>query len=172
MEYNESNLIADYYSQHYEELKSFVGARLQYSHETDDIVQNVFLRLLCMDKMITPITLPCLVYTVAKNLIFDYWRHRRCVEEYEHFICKSDWRGSKVQDGESVFSALEITELLERGIARLGEKQRMVYKLNIYEGLQVSEISTRLHLNYKNVENRLGAARKEIRSYVRHMLAS
>ena len=173
MEYKESksDLIADYYSQHYDELKAFVGARLHYAKETEDIVQNVFVRLLCIDKMITPITLPCLVYTIAKNLIFDYWRHRQCVEEYEHFICKSEWQGKRVQDTESLYSAQEITEILERGIARLGEKQRAVYCLNIFDGLQVSEISTQLHLNYKNVENRLGAARKQVRSYVKRMLA-
>ena len=38
--------------------------------------QNIFLRLLQMDKMISSVTLPCLVYTVARNLICDYWRHR------------------------------------------------------------------------------------------------
>lgn len=65
--------IADYYTFHYEELLAFVASRLHiYSDEAEDIVQNVFLRLLQTDRMITPITLPCLVYTMARHLICDF----------------------------------------------------------------------------------------------------
>lgn len=170
-EITKSNLIADYYSQHYDELKTFVAVRLHFADETEDVVQNIFVRLLQMDKMITPITLPCLVYTVAKNLICDYWRHRQCIEEYEHQIRKGDMGLRKTDEIESIYSAKEITALLERGIARLCDKQRKIYRMNVYDGMQVSEIAIKLDINYKNVENRLGAARKEIRKYMRRMLA-
>lgn len=174
MEYNKSksSIIAEYYALHLQELRAFVGSRLQFAEETEDVVQDVFVRLLQMDQMITPITLPSLVYTTARNLIADYWRHHQCINEYEHFIRKSDWQSNYIQDGESIYSAQEITELLERGIARLSEKQRKVYRLSVYDGLKVSEISTELDLAYKNVENRLGAARKQVRGYIRSMLAS
>ena len=170
MKESKTDLIADYYSQHYDELRAFVAARLQYANETEDIVQDVFVRLLQMDKMITPITLPCLVYTVARNLIFDYWRHHQCVQEYEHYLARPSL-GRAIYDAESVYSARELNEILEHGIARLSEKQSLVYRLNLHEGLQVSEIALRLDVKYKNVENRLGAARKQVRSYVQKMLA-
>ena len=81
---SKSNLIADYYSQHYDELMTYVSSHLQHADESEDIVQNIFVRLLQMDKMITPVTLPCLVFTIAKNLIRDYWRHYYYLEEHEH----------------------------------------------------------------------------------------
>ena len=168
---SKSDLIADYYSQHYNEVKAFVSSRLQYSDESEDIVQNIFLRLMQMDKMITPVTLPCLVYTVARNLICDYWQHRQCVEEYEHYLSKGGFSNASSISGESVYSVQEINQLLERGIARLCEKQRKVYCMNVLEGLQVSEIAIKLDINYKNAEKRLGAARKEVRKYMRRMLA-
>lgn len=169
---SKTNLIADYYSQHYDELRAFVTSRLQrqYASEPDDIVQDVFVRLLQLDKMITTVTLPSLVYTVARNLIFDHWRHHQYVKEYEHFLNRPD-SGKAIYDAESVYSAQEVNEILERGIARLCEKQQKMYRMNLYEGLPVSEIAIRLDAKYKNVENRLGAARKEVRSYVRRMLA-
>ena len=55
---SKSNLIADYYSQHYDELMTYVSSHLQHADESEDIVQNIFVRLLQMDKMITPVTLP------------------------------------------------------------------------------------------------------------------
>jgi RNA polymerase sigma-70 factor (ECF subfamily) len=68
---------------------------------------------------------------------------------------------------ESVFSAKEIMERLERGLARLPQKCREIYRLHIYEGMKVSEISQQLGENYKSVEHRLGFARKSIRQYLR-----
>ncbi len=165
------SIIAEYYSLHYDELKAFVAARLQNEAESEDIVQNVFMRLLRSDKLVAPVTLPCLVYTIAKNLISDYWRHRRNVEQYEHVVMRADWMSRCHNDVETVYSISEITAILERGIARLDEKQRRVYRMNFYEDKQVSEIARELALNYKNTENRLGMARKSVRQYVKRMLA-
>ena len=136
MEQTNSNysIIADYYSEHYNELKLYVMSRSLPADEAEDIVQNTFVRLLRGDKMITPVTLPCFVYTIAKNLIIDYYRRKHKIEEYEHFLGASDWMGRYDIDGESVFSARQINEILERGIARLTEKRSKVYRLNLFGG--------------------------------------
>ena len=141
-----------------------VSSRLGGSDEAEDIVQNVFLRLLTSDKLITEITLPALVYTMTRHLITDYFRRHTTFEQYEHSI-----KGvcSEAITMESVFSAKEIIERLERGLARLPQKCREVYRLHIYEGMKVSEISQQLGENYKSVEHRLGFARKSIRQYLR-----
>ena len=159
-----NNLIETYYTDHRDELLAFVSSRLGGSEESEDIVQNVFLRLLTTDKMITEITLPALVYTIARNLITDYYRRRHTYEAFEHFI-----KGSSEEDDsmESVFSARELTELLERGLVRVPENCREVYRLHIYGGMKVSEISQALGEGYKSVEHRLGTARKAVRQYLR-----
>lgn len=162
-------IIADYYQQHYEELKTFCHKRLGGHDTSEDLVQTAFLRLLSSDKMITPVTMPCLVYTILRNLIYDFWRRRHSYEEYEHYIGKGIRGGH--ENVESVYSAVELNELLEKGIDRLPDNQRAVYVLNIYDGMKISEISHTLHLNYKSVEHKLGQARKEIRNYIRRMLA-
>ena len=162
-------IIDNYYKSHYEELRSFVCKRIGDIYESEDIVQNVFLRLLSSDKMLSTVTLPCLIYTTARNLIYDYWRHHSSVDEYEHYY------KAVSSDGEdsvsSVMSVTEITDILEKGIARLTDKQRNIYRLSIFDDLKVSEISYTLGVNYKYVENNLGVARKEIRQYVNRMLA-
>lgn len=159
-----SNLLETYYTDHRDELLAFVSSRLGGSEESEDIVQNVFLRLLTTDKMITEVTLPTLVYTITRNLITDYYRRRHTYEAFEHFI-----QGSSEEDDsmESVFSARELTELLERGLARIPENCREIYRMHIYGGMKVSEISLTLGEGYKSVENRLGTARKAVRQYLR-----
>lgn len=166
------NLIGEYYSQHYEEVRAFVKSRLQFPEDTEDIVQNVFLRLLQIDKMISPVTLPCLVYTVARNLICDNWRRYNYRHQFEHILDGRSRSCLADDDTESVYSSQEINEILEQGIARLTGNMRTVYKLNVYDGMQVKEIAMKLDMKYKSAERQLGAARKEVREYVKQMLAS
>ena len=158
------SLITNYYSSHRDELLAFVSSRLGGSCEAEDIVQNVFLRLLTTDKMITEVTLHALVYTTARNLIIDYYRRHTVFEEYEHYI-----KGvcSEETTTESVFSAREIVEQMERGLTRLPENYREVYRLHIYGGMKVGEISQQLGEGYKSIEHRLGTARKLMRQYLR-----
>ena len=158
-----SKLIETYYRDHRDELLAFVSSRLGGAVEAEDIVQNVFLRLLTTDKMITEITLPALTYTIARNLISDYYRRRNTYEEFEHYIKRSSDDYSSM---ESVISAKELTELLERGLARIPENFREIYRMHIYGGMKVGEISQTLGEGYKSVEHRLGVARKALRSFL------
>lgn len=160
-----SNLIETYYRDHRDELLAFVSSRLGGAVEAEDIVQNVFVRLLTTDKMITEITLPALTYTIARNLISDYYRRRNTYEEFEHYIKRSSDDYSSM---ESVISAKELTELLERGLARVPENCREIYRMHIYGGMKVGEISQTLGEGYKSVEHRLGAARKALRSFLKN----
>jgi len=162
------NIISEYYAEHVCELRTFVRARIKAADEADDIVQNIFLKLLTADSVLTPNTLASLVYTIARNMIYDYYRHKRSVEEFISFAGQDNRHD---MTGQSVYSATEIHELLERGISTLKESQRRIYKLNIYDGLAVSDISKTLNMKYKTVESRLGMARKEIRRYMTRMLA-
>ena len=160
-----SNLIESYYRNHRDELLAFVSSRLGGAVEAEDIVQNVFLRLFTTDKMITEITLPALTYTIARNLISDYYRRRNTYEEFEHYIKHSIDESSSM---ESVISAKEIAELFERGLARVPENCREIYRMHIYGGMKVGEISQTLGEGYKSVEHRLGAARKALRGFLKN----
>ena len=159
-----NKLITNYYIAHRDELLAFASSRLGDSCLAEDIVQDVFLRLLSTDKMITEVTLPALVYTITRNLINDYYRRHTTYEQYEHYI-----KGvcSEVTTMESVFSAFEIMERLERGLVRLPENCREIYRLHIYGGMKVGDISRELGEGYKSVEHRLGTARKVMREYLR-----
>ena len=161
---NKHLTLTNYYITHRGELLAYVSSRLGNSVEAEDLVQNVFLRLLTSDKMITDITLPALVYTTARNLITDFYRRRTHFEAYEHYLKNTD---STEDSAGSILSIRDITEQLERGLARVPENCREIYRLHIYGGMKVAEISQRLGEGYKSVEHRLGIARKSVRQQLR-----
>ena len=141
---SKQTLITNYYIAHRDELLAYVCSRLGDSF--------------------SEVTLPALVFAMTRNLVYDYYRHHTAVEQYEHYI-----KGvcSELTSDESILSAREVMEQLEQGLARLPENCREIYRLHIYDGLKVNEISQQLGEGYKSVEHRLGAARKAMRHYLR-----
>ena len=156
---NQQLIISNYYAQHRDEIVDFITVRITDADEAEDMVQDLFLRLLRGHQLITPVTLPCLVYTMARHSIADYYRRRRVRDEYEHYMKNSD----SIGEMESVISARQLMERMERTLARLPEACGRIYRLHIYDGLKVSDIAQRLELPYNQVENRLGQARKAVR---------
>lgn len=161
---NKNQLISNYYSLHRAELLAYASTRLGDSDEAEDLVQNTFLRILTSDMLVTEQTLPALVFTICRNLVTDYYRHRASRHEYEHYIQSSYDKGMSM---ESVFYAADIVEAMERGMIRIPENCRNIYRMHILGGMRVSEISEQTGEKYKTVENRLGLARKQMRNYLR-----
>lgn len=172
-------LISNYYSLHRDELVSFIAVRIlppkgtnvarkADAYEAEDMVQDIFLHLLRSHHLITPQTLPNLIYTMARHAISDYYRRRHVYEEYEHYLQRSEVRGERTEDtSESIISARLLTERMERSLARLPKACCDIYRLHIYDGLKVSDIARELSLPYKQVENRLGQARRVVRQQLR-----
>ena len=163
-----NQLLSNYYSLHRDELVSFIAVRIVDTNEAEDIVQDIFLRLLRGQHLITPQTLPSLLHTMARHAVCDYYRRRHVHEEYEHYIQTSDFSCQTSDDSvESVFSAQQLMERMERSLARLPKACCEIYRLHIYDGMKVSDIAQELSLPYKQVENRLGQARKAGRQQLR-----
>jgi RNA polymerase sigma-70 factor (ECF subfamily) len=163
---NNKELISNYYITHLDELLAFTSRRLRGNGDAADIVQDAFVRILTCDKMISDVTLPGLVYTVLRNLITDFYRHHSSCTEYEHYLKCSP---RSAETAESVLSVREITEQMERGMARLPEGCQRVYRMHVLNDMRVSEISKATSEGYKWVENRLGIARKAVRNYLKHV---
>ena len=159
--------IINYYTLHRGEIVDFIAVRISDADEAQDMVQDIFLRLLRGHRLITPQTLPCLIYTMARHAVVDYHRRRHAYEAYEHNIKRMD----STQEIESVISVQQLMERLERSLARLPEACAKIYRLHIYDGLKVSDIAKELSLPYKQVENRLGQARKYVRQRLHGKIA-
>ena len=166
---NNLQIIEYYYQYHQAELLAFVSSRLGGIEEAEDIVQDVFLRLLQNTSPIIEGTLHALAYTIARNLITDFFRRKQWAAKYS--MQYLDYKQAITADDEAArpLSVHEMTAFLERGLLRVPEKCRELYRMHIYDGMQVSDISQQTGENYKSVEYRLGIARKEIRKFLRHI---
>lgn len=157
---NKNDVIADYYSRHRSQLVQMLTVRTSDADVAQDMVQDVFLRLLNGFPLITPQTLPNLVHTMLRNRMTDYFRHRQILERYEHQVR----RMAPVDDSaEHIISVQHVIQKLEYSMAHLSEDHGKIYRLHVLDGMKVGEIAQQLELSYKQVENRLCHARKEVR---------
>ena len=161
---NNQEIIENYYCTHRSELVAFVSARIGSSEAAEDIVQDTFYRLLTGQRPLCEATLPSLAYTFCKNMVTDWYRRHSVRQDAEHELNR---QGSLGYSAESLLSVHEITEQMERGLARLPEGCREPFRLSVYGGMKVSDISLETGEKYKTIENRLGQARKYIRNYLR-----
>lgn len=156
-----TDIITNFYSEHRDELIAFVNSRLHNIPEAEDIVQEVFMRLLTNSNPICENTVSALVYTLCRNMVVDWfrWHAIRKNARYEWQTIESSADASTLRR--------DIAEYVEHGLLRLPEECRDVYRLHIYDGMQAKDICLHTGWKYKAVEYRLGQARKEIRNYLK-----
>ena len=161
---NSLEIIEDYYRAHRSEVLEYVNIRLHNSDEAEDMVQEVFLRLLCGNRPISQPTLPNLVYTLCRNMIVDKSRWVRVRQDSEHELSRLQ---GNAESAESILSVHEINEQLERGLMHVPAEGREFYRMHIYGGMQAQDISLQTGEKYSTVEYRLGQARRQVRNYIR-----
>lgn len=155
-------IVADYYQAHWTNVVAYVEGRIRDRAEAEDIVQELFLKLLCPDRLLSEITLPALVYTMARNAATDWWRVRNLRRQ----TALTDTLTSPYNPANYVAYGETLTAY-ERGLTHLKATDRKILRLNIEQKKPVSEISLLTGLAYKQAEYRLGVARKQIRQYMR-----
>lgn len=164
---NNREVIENYYRAHRGELLAFVGVRLHDTAEAEDIVQEVFLRLLVGNRLICEAPLPNLAYTFCRNMIADWYRRHNVRLDAEHELAGAAGKGDSA---ETLLSMHEMNEQLERGLARVPEDCRELYRMHIYGEMPVRDICQQTGQPYKAVEYRIGLARKQVRNYLRHVI--
>lgn len=155
-------IVADYYQAHWADVVAYVEGRIGSRAEAEDIVQELFLKLLSPERLLSEITMPALVYTMARNAATDWWRARNLRRQ----AALSDTLMSPYTPANYVAYG-EAMAAYEWGLGHLKTTERKILRLNIEEEKPVSEISLLTGLAYKQAEYRLGVARKRIRQYMR-----
>ena len=163
--------LANYYEQHHDELVAFATKALQGDRMTaEDMVQSTFLRLLSNNLLITPVTLPSLVYTSLRRQLCDLFRQRQCRREHDQ-LYGAIYAADRTENVSRQVEARQMIGMIAARIGRMDEKTASVLRLNIMEQRPVSEIAEMLSLKYKTAENLLYQGRKSLRPYAERLRA-
>jgi RNA polymerase sigma-70 factor (family 1) len=147
-------------------LAPFVYKLLQSDSWTEEIVQDVFLRLWQSRQQLATIEHPsAYLYQMASNRTLDYIKRNARDVKLQYYA--SRWIMPGVNHPETDQDFREVELLLKEAVTRLSAQRRKVYELVREEGLSHAEIAGRLRISKHTVRNHVAEALQEIRIYLR-----
>lgn len=153
----EKRNIADVIKNQGKRLQGFIRKRVRNTEDADDILQEVYSKLLEADRLMKPIDqLTAWLFTVARNRITDRYRKKKSEpisalssedENVDLFDEFSELKNLMFDNGSTpeteYLRALVWTEL-DKALQELPEEQRLAFELSELEGLSFKTISVQL----------------------------
>ncbi len=161
-------LVADSYTSYHRSVYLYLYCRIDNREEAEDIAQDVFLRLMDYKQMLRPDTVKHFIFTIARNLLNDYLRRHYKKQEITAYLY--DHATAYTDETENRIVANDLLACEKRRVRTLPEQRRKIYIMSRFGEKTSSEISARLHLSPRTVENHLFISRKEIREYMRQCI--
>lgn len=160
-----TQLIAESYSDFHRSVYLYIYHKINCREEAEDLAHDVFVRLMDYKKMLCPDTVKFFIHTIARNLVTDYLRRHYKKQEITSYMY--DHTVTYTNETESQIIANDLSNLEKHKLQMLPDQRRKVYVMNRFQEQSISEISLKLNITQRTVENHLFAGRKEIRKYIR-----
>ena len=159
-------------------VKNFLKGFIKDEEEACDMAQDIFFKVWTNRESISKVSsLKAYLFRMARNMVYDY---------YEHSLVKQKTLGNnhhnatgtyeqKLQSSSSAYTDLieediyakELSILIDIAIEQMPEQRRRIFKMSRKEGLSNEEISQKLQINKRTVENHVTQALADLREVVR-----
>lgn len=141
-----------------------------FKHETEDIAQDVFLKVFRAIDRFDPargVKFTTWVYTFIRNHCFDVLKKRRLktssLTSTDPDEAQRDVPDQSSRTAHEHATNTELGERIQVALHSLGEDQRMVFILREYEGLDYSAIASVVGVSEGTVKSRLHRAKEALR---------
>ncbi len=147
-------------------LAPFVTRLLQSERWSEEIVQDVFMRLWQNREQLASIEHPgAYLYQMASNRTLDYIKRNAREVKLQYYAAR--WVNGVADHPDAQRDFHEIENLLKEAVSQLPAQRRKVYQLVREDGLSHAEIADRLKISKHTVRNHVAEALQEIRIYLR-----
>lgn len=162
--HSDEEAFSELYVRYKDKLSSFCLHLLKSKEETNDIVQEIFIRLWESRAFIDPeLSFSSFLYTMARNRILNYFRDADIDEKAKEILA-----ARKVAQEEAIDSHLIYTEyqkILQDAIDRLPPQRRKIFNMSRIESMSHKEIATELGISVNTVQEHISEALKFIKGY-------
>ena len=139
----------------------FVGS----SETAQEIVQEAFLRTYRQRESVT--TLRAFLFSTARNLAANEYRHRRTMERDALGNFGDSWVKTERESLEAELLRDERNQLMQEAIDRLPPQCRAAFALRVFHECSYKEVADRLGISAKTVEKHIARGLRETHSYLK-----
>lgn len=137
------------------ELKNFIHRRVRDKAVTEDILQDVFLKMYTrIDQLHDAEKITAWIYQITRNVITDYFRK----QNKSISLLDLDWESDHTNLNDCVHSCLK--EML----STLPAKYRQAIEFTELENLSQMQLAERLGISYSGAKSRVQRARQMLKS--------
>ena len=156
--------------QYHDQLFRFVVYRVQDADMAKDITQETFLRIWEKRESLQPEkSFFSLLARISTNLCYDHFRYTEVRLRNKDRI--PDYGKSHFDNPEEVVQAKAIEEIIRKLVnEKLPQRCRVIFILSRLEGLSNQEISIKLDLSIRTVENQIYRALKILKKHMKKYL--
>jgi RNA polymerase sigma-70 factor, ECF subfamily len=142
-------------------IRRFVGS----SETAKEIVQEAFLRTYRQRESVT--TLRAFLFSTARNLAANEYRHRRVVERDARVDGGDSRMRTERESLESEMLRDERNRLIQEAIDRLPTQCRAAFTLRVFHEYSYKEVAERLGISAKTVEKHIARGLRDTHSYLK-----
>lgn len=154
------------FDQYYTPIKNFLYYKCGDIDLSEDLTQDVFMKLWDKKEEVQLETVKSYLYTIANNMLLNKIRHDKVVISF----AEKNKTQQEEQSPEFALQEKEFKQELERVIGEMPEKQREVFLMNRIEEMTYKEIAERLELSVKAVEKRMHGALGHLREKIKYKI--
>lgn len=165
---NSQQLVADTYKAYKLSVYQYIYWKIENREDAEDMVQEAFLRLLDYSRMLRTDTVKCFLFTIAKNLVTDYFRRHYRKQKMQAFLMEES-RGS-VSEAESEVIAADLQERELMKVQALPPCRKQAYVMSRFEDKTADDIALALNISKRTAERHIFMSRKEVREYMKQCI--
>ncbi|MQO10485.1 sigma-70 family RNA polymerase sigma factor [Prevotella copri] len=159
---NQGQMIANFYTVHYAELVNFATSRLGNREEGEDLVQDVFIKMMSFEGMINEETIKSFAFTIAANKVKDLLRRRI----FRHKMEENAKYEMELQHSlvERMAEYHDTLRMVNDSMARLSPACAKEYRMSLFEDMTAGDIAQEMNVSKRTVESQLFTSRKQVRA--------
>lgn len=145
------------YCDHFSWLQAWLHRRLHDRHQAADLAQDTFVKVLARRQLPAPVAEPrAFLSTVARGLLIDFWRHRDIEQAWADTL--RQYPESLQPSPEDQALALEALIVIDRRLARLGERARRAFLMHKILDMTHADIASELAVSERMVRKYIAQA--------------
>jgi RNA polymerase sigma-70 factor (ECF subfamily) len=150
------------YTTHYVPLYHYAYTMLNDAELAEEMVQQVFLKLLEKKAAVTiQVSIKAYLYKAVHNECLNHFKHEKVKLAHVAMASRQLQYHTDTPSGKMQYKELELR--LQEAINSLPEQCRTIFQLSRFEELKYADIALQLGLSLKTVENQMGKALKRLR---------